>query len=159
MLGEAGDQWYDELPRAPWQPRSRGTLAVLWALATPVEAVAAWLLWRSNGALWWTLALLFWFAQGTLRLVWPSIFYGLHFVDAGAVLLTLIVVLAGASSACMALAGEITACALMTAYGVWLAYLWSLNLYTAVRLRPRRSEETPPTTIIPTRPLPRGLRV
>lgn len=71
-----GGDWYQQMQQPDWNP-SAMVLAVVWAILYVLLAVSAWMVWDSAREASY-LALVWWFMQLVVSVVWSWLFFDLH---------------------------------------------------------------------------------
>lgn len=127
--------WYVAADKAPWSPPN-WVFGPVWSLLYVAMAVAAWLVWRRRTPESKAALLAYWPQLG-LNLLWTPVFFGLYPVIGSAALwlgLIVIVALAIALTFTILLFGPIsrTAGLLMLPYFSWVVFAASLNLWAAL---------------------------
>ena len=123
-------QWYRDLEKPSWTPPD-WLFPIVWAVLYVLMALAATRVAGMPGA---ELALALWGLQITLNTLWSGVFFGLHRILAGAVIIALLWLAVLATT--LAFWTHDTAAALMMVpYLVWGTYALALN--TSVWLRNR----------------------
>jgi benzodiazapine receptor len=127
--------WYVAADKAPWSPPN-WIFGPVWSLLYVAMAVAAWLVWRRRTPESKAALLAYW-AQLGLNLLWTPVFFGLYPVIGSPALwlaLAVILALAIALTFTVLLFGPIsrTAGVLMLPYVSWVVFAGSLNLWAAL---------------------------
>ncbi|MBT8074988.1 MAG: tryptophan-rich sensory protein, partial [Gammaproteobacteria bacterium] len=71
-----GGEWYQAMRQPPWSPPAV-VMALVWALAYVMMAVAAWMVWDTRRGLA-RVALAWWVLQLLLGIGWSWVFFGMH---------------------------------------------------------------------------------
>jgi tryptophan-rich sensory protein len=118
--------WYAGLDKPSWTP-PRQAFPVVWTILYAMIAVTLWRLWdRTAPSPARRQALALFFIQLALNAAWSPVFFGLHAVKAGLVIIVaLVITLFGTVLAC-ARADRVSAWLLLP-YLVWVAYATTLN--------------------------------
>lgn len=118
--------WYGELAKPSWTP-PRIAFPIAWSILYATIALALWRLWdRVTPSPERRQALMFFALQLALNAAWSPVFFGLHAITAGlVVIVALLIALLGAvlTAACV---DRVTA-ALLLPYLAWVAYATTLN--------------------------------
>ncbi len=123
-------QWYRDLDKPSWTPPN-WLFPIVWAVLYVLIALAATRVANLPGT---ELALALWGLQITINTLWSGIFFGLHRMLAGAVIIAMLWLAVLATT--IAFWGHDTVAALMMVpYLVWGTYALALN--TSVWLRNR----------------------
>lgn len=72
--------WYDQLNRPSWSPPN-AVFGPVWSILYTCMAVAAWLVWKSNGIRGAQIPLTLFLVQLVLNAIWSWLFFGLHRID------------------------------------------------------------------------------
>lgn len=122
--------WYDALKKPGWFP-PKWVFPVAWTTLYIVMALAAM---RVAGIIGNGQALAFWALQIALNTLWTPVFFGLHKMRAGMVVMVLLW-LAVAATTWTFFAVDFVAGLLFVPYLVWVCIAFALN-YTAISLNP-----------------------
>jgi tryptophan-rich sensory protein len=115
--------FYDDLARPSWAPPA-SLFGPLWTILYTVMGIAAWLVWRTGTG---RRPALTWFAiQLVLNAAWTPIFFGLHSITGGLVVIVLLDAAIVATIIAFARRSRIAA-ALLVPYAVWVGYATVLN--------------------------------
>ncbi len=124
--------WYRSLDKPSWTPPDR-LFPFIWAVLYVAMAAAAARIAELPGN---TLALSLWGLQICINALWSGVFFGLHRLFAGAVIIALLWLAVGATILAFAQL-DLIATLLMLPYFAWGSYALALNI--SVWLRNRRS--------------------
>jgi len=116
--------WYAALAKPGWTPPN-WAFPVVWNILYVLMGVSLWLLWRSSTRQA-RLAVGLFFIQLALNAAWSPVFFGLHEIRWGVVI---IVALALTIAATIAIAWDVSRAAawLLVPYLLWVIYAASLN--------------------------------
>lgn len=118
--------WYAGLAKPAWTPPN-ALFPIVWSLLYLMMAVALWRLWdRAPATSYRRCALTSFMVQLALNAVWSPVFFGLHAVVAGLVVLVLLL-LALASTIDSALQADPPAAWLLMPYLAWVTFAAALN--------------------------------
>jgi translocator protein len=117
------ETWYPTLARPAFTPPD-WVFGPVWTVLYAMMALAAWLVWRRIG--WQGSALLLFFVQLALNLLWSILFFGLQLVGLALVdIVVLVIVIALTTIAFWWV--DRRAGLLFVPYGIWVAYAGILN--------------------------------
>lgn len=138
MAGMAGvffrpGQWYKDLDKPNWTPPN-WLFPVVWVLLYVLIAIAAARIAKLPDN---DLALALWGLQITINTLWSGVFFGLHRMLAGAVIIALLWVAVAATTVAF-WAHDAMAAVMMGPYLVWGTYAFALNLSVWLRNRKPR---------------------
>ena len=117
------DTWYPTLAKPAFTPPDR-LFGPVWTVLYAMMALAAWLVWRQVG--WQASALLLFFAQLALNLLWSVLFFGLQRVGLALVDIAVLVVLIALTTIAFWRIDR-RAGLLFVPYLLWVAYASALN--------------------------------
>jgi translocator protein len=114
--------WYPTIVKPTWTPPS-WIFGPVWTVLYATMAVAAWLVWRQTG---WSGPLVWFAVQLTLNATWSPVFFGLHRIGVGFVIIVLLwFAIAGTTVAfwrALPVAGI-----LFVPYLAWVSFATALN--------------------------------
>ena len=122
----APGSWYQELDKPPFNPPS-WAFGVVWPILYTLMGIALWRVWRDGtGRSEVRTALALFFSQLVFNAVWSPIFFGLHSIGGGLVIITVLLALIVLAMRAM---GKLDAPAfwLMVPYLLWVAFATLLN--------------------------------
>ncbi len=122
VLFRPGD-WYRRLDKPAWTPPDR-MFPLVWTVLYLFMAIAAARVATHDGI---ALALALWALQISLNTLWSGVFFGLHRIRAGAVILVLLWLSVAATTLAFA-AHDALAAGLLVPYLLWGSYALALNL-------------------------------
>jgi tryptophan-rich sensory protein len=122
MLFRPGD-WYRALDKPVWTPPDR-LFPIIWVILYVAMSVAAARVGTYEGSV---LAIALWGLQICINTLWSAVFFGLHRILAGAVVIGLLWLAVVATTVAFAMKDTIAA-ALMLPYLAWGTYAFALNL-------------------------------
>jgi tryptophan-rich sensory protein len=117
------DTWYPTLAKPAFTPPDR-VFGPVWTVLYAMMAVAAWLVWRRIG--WHGGALVLFFVQLALNLLWSILFFGLQLVGLALVDITVLVVLIALTTVAFWRIDR-RAGLLLVPYLLWVVYASALN--------------------------------
>lgn len=115
--------WYRDLDKPGWTPPNR-LFPVIWAVLYVLMSLAAARVAALPGT---ELALGLWSLQIAISTLWSAVFFGLHRILAGAVIISLLWVAVLATTLAF-LAQDMLAAVLMVPYLAWGSFALALNL-------------------------------
>jgi benzodiazapine receptor len=125
-------QWYRDLDKPSWTPPNV-LFPIVWAVLYVLMALAAARVAALPGT---ELALAFWGLQITINTLWSGVFFGLHRILAGAVIIAMLW-LAVLATTLAFLTHDTVAALMMVPYLVWGTYALALNISVWLRNRCR----------------------
>jgi tryptophan-rich sensory protein len=125
FTGKSVGGWYATLNKPSWTPPN-AVFGPVWSALYLLMGIAAWLVWRSNGA-GAALALSLFGAQLLLNVTWSALFFGLRSPAAGFAEICLLWLAIGATTVAF---WRVTppAAYLMLPYEAWVTFAAALNL-------------------------------
>ena len=123
-------QWYRDLDKPAWTPPN-WLFPIVWAILYVLIALAATRVAAQPGA---ELALALWSLQITLNTLWSGVFFGLHRMLAGAVIIAALWV-AVMTTTLAFWAVDALAALMMVPYLIWGTYALALNMSVWLRNR------------------------
>jgi tryptophan-rich sensory protein len=118
--------WYAETPKPFWTPPD-WVFTPVWTLLYVSMAVAAWIVWRRDGWRGARLALLLFFAQLLLNVLWPVLFFMLKETGWASAELVVLVLVILATAWRFDRHSRIAAMLLLP-YAVWAGYAASISI-------------------------------
>lgn len=118
--------WYADAAKPFWTPPD-WVFTPVWTALYAMMALAAWIVWRRNGWHGARIALLLYFAQLALNVLWPILFFTLK-LTGWASLEILVLVLAILATAWRFDRHSRVAAALLLPYAVWTGYAASISV-------------------------------
>jgi len=115
--------WYRRLDKPSWTPPDIA-FPLVWSVLYLLMAVAAARVAAHDGS---AMALALWALQISLNTLWSGVFFGLHRMRTGAIILVLLWLAVAATIAAF-YRHDLIAAALMLPYLVWGSYALALNL-------------------------------
>ncbi len=125
-------QWYRDLDKPSWTPPNV-LFPIVWAVLYVLMALAAARVAALPGT---ELALALWGLQITINTLWSGVFFGLHRILAGAVIIAMLW-LAVLATTLAFLTHDTVAALMMVPYLVWGTYALALNISVWLRNRCR----------------------
>jgi benzodiazapine receptor len=117
--------WYASLAKPSWTP-PRIAFPIVWPILYFLMAVAAWRLWEAPPSSLRALALTAFVLQLSLNAIWSPIFFGRHNLQAGLIVITLLIIALVATIAASAKV-DTAAAALLLPYLAWTLFAAALN--------------------------------
>jgi translocator protein len=117
------DTWYTILAKPAFTPPD-WVFGPVWTVLYAMMALAAWLVWRRIG--WQGSALLLFFVQLALNLLWSILFFGLQLVGLALVDIVVLVIMIALTTIAFWRVDR-RAGLLFVPYGIWVAYAGILN--------------------------------
>jgi tryptophan-rich sensory protein len=115
--------FYEALVRPSWAPPA-WLFAPVWVTLYTLMGIAAWLVWRTGAGRRGALA---WFAiQLALNAAWTPVFFGLHSIGGGLIVIVILELAILATIVAFARRSRIAA-ALLVPYAAWVAFATALN--------------------------------
>lgn len=121
-------EWYERLAKPDWRPPN-WLFAPVWSLLYLMIALSGWLVWRETG---FAGALAVYFLQLLLNGAWTPVFFGLHRIDLGLLVISLLWLAIAATIVAFYPISSLAAYLLLP-YAVWVAIAMALN-YSIWRL-------------------------
>lgn len=118
-------EWYERLQKPSWRPPNR-LFAPVWTVLYLMIAFSGWLVWRTEGLDGAGLALTLYAVQLFLNAIWTPVFFGLHRLDLGFVVIALLWIAIAATIVAFAAVSGIAAL-LLIPYFVWVSFAGVLN--------------------------------
>ncbi len=117
--------WYAALAKPPWTPPNLA-FPVVWSILFVLNAVAGWLVWMTGGAdAVWPLVL--YGASLVINASWSGVFFGLHRMGLGFVIVVMLWLSLAAVIAAFAPI-SVVAAGLVAPYLIWVTIASALNL-------------------------------
>jgi tryptophan-rich sensory protein len=117
--------WYEQLKKPSWRPPN-WLFAPVWTLLYLMIAFAGWLVWHAAGFHGAGLALSLYAIQLLLNAAWTPVFFGLHRLDLGFVVIALLWIAIATTIAAFAPLSAAAAW-LMVPYLAWVSFASLLN--------------------------------
>lgn len=126
--------WYRDLDKPDWTPPN-ALFPVIWAVLYVLMSLAAARVAAQAGS---ELALALWSLQITISTLWSAVFFGLHRIRTGAVIIALLWLAVLATSAAFAMLDALAAL-MMVPYLAWGSFALALNI-SVMRRNPKGTE-------------------
>jgi benzodiazapine receptor len=117
--------WYASLAKPSWTP-PRIAFPIVWPILYFLMAIAVWRLWEAPPSFPRTIALGAFAVQLFLNAIWSPIFFGGHRIDAGLIVILLLVVAIAATIYASSNVDRLAAW-LLTPYLAWTVFAAALN--------------------------------